>query len=358
MNVGTVSREREAFALPSDPSVPKATSGPRSFVIIAPCFNEESVIERFLSELEGCMARTPHEYTVVVVDDSSTDGTQEKLRAFHFENEGSFHLRAIRLTYNCGHQGAVRQGLRYAERFVADGYIVMDSDGEDDPAAIERLTTMTGCDIVFVKRGKRSESLLFRSFYVLYKILFRVISGNHIYFGNFSMVSRRVLLSINRQQFNHYPAFLSKSRFNKTHIRVDRRRRIDGDSKMRFDSLVMHGLMSLIEYSEQLLFFFIRVLAAILIFLFAVILYVAYEYFIMDRAIVGWTSTMATNLINGVLITSGIIVLGLLILSQKKASQSDTDLFTEYQVWVERFSQGGLPPRRSAAETGKPGANP
>jgi glycosyltransferase involved in cell wall biosynthesis len=310
---------------------------PRRFVIVTPCYNEEAVIKRFLTELEDVLATTSHEYTVVIVDDCSTDGTQMKLKESLFKAP-SHRLRPIRLTFNCGHQGAIRQGLRYAERFVADGYIVMDSDGEDDPAAIGRLTEKTGHDIVFVKRGKRSESLLFKAFYALYKALFRIISGNRIYFGNFSMISRRVLVSINRQEFVHYPAFLSKTRFPKTHIRVDRRKRIDGDSKMNFDSLVMHGLMSLIEYSEQLLFFFIRILLLMLVFLVAVVGYVAYERLIMQRAIVGWTSTMATNLLNGVLITTGIIVLGLLIVSQRRISSSRDDLFTEYPVWRERES--------------------
>jgi len=299
---------------------------------VTPCFNEEDVIQKFLVELETALSKTDHEFTVVVVDDCSTDDTQTKIRETSFRME-SLRLKPIRLSFNCGHQGAIKQGLRYAEKFEADGYIVMDSDGEDDPAAIASLTGITGKDIVFVRRGKRSESVLFKTFYALYKLLFRVISGSPIYFGNFSMISRRALTSINRQEYVHFPAFLSKTRFTKSHIRVDRRKRIDGNSKMKFDSLVMHGLLSLIEYSEQLLFFFIRILMAMLLFLAGVVGYVVYEKLIMDRAILGWTSTMAIGLLNGVLITSGIIVLGLLMVSQRRISQSRTLLFTEYPVW-------------------------
>lgn len=315
---------------------PNSFSDPaRRYVIVTPCFNEENVIGRFLDELELSIGRTRHEFTVVVVDDCSTDGTEKRIRECMTERK-PFEIRAIRLTFNCGHQEAIKQGLRYAERFEADGYIVMDSDGEDDPAAIARLTEICDRDIVFVKRGRRSESLLFKLFYMLYKLLFRIISGNQIYFGNFSMISRRTLLSLNRQEFRHYPAFLSKMRLTKTQIRVDRLKRIDGKSKMRFESLIMHGLMSLIEYAEQLLFFYIRILVAMLAFLGAVVGYVAYEYLIKDRAIAGWTSTMATNLLNAVLITSGIIVLGLLMVSQRRTSRSSTELFTEYPspIWI------------------------
>jgi hypothetical protein len=90
-------------------------------------------------------------------------------------------------------------------------------------------------------------------------------------------------MSINRQEFTHFAAYLSKTRFSKTHIQVDRRKRIDGNSKMNFDPLMMQGLMSLIEYSEQLLFFFIRILLAMLVFLAGVAGYVVYEKLTMDN---------------------------------------------------------------------------
>ena len=333
----------EAVGLRMEPLPLRKPEDPRRFVIVIPCFNEETVIKRFLDELEAVLSTTPFGFVVVMVDDCSTDGTQTVLKESGFRDE-AHTLKPIRLTFNCGHQGAIRQGLRYAERYEADGYIVMDSDGEDDPAAIAALTESIGHDIVFVKRGKRSESILFKTFYALYKVLFRVISGNHIYFGNFSMISRRALLSVNRQEFVHYPAFLSKTRFSKTHIRVDRRKRIDGTSKMNFDSLVMHGLMSLVEYSEQLLFLFIRILLAMMVFLAAVVGFVAYEYFIKHRAIAGWTSTMATNLMNGVLITSGTIVLGLLIVSKRRISHSRNDQFTEYPARRERLPEHDCQP--------------
>ncbi len=327
--------QSDAVGLILEPIPLRKPEEPRRFVIVTPCFNEERVILRFLDELEAVLSTTSHGFVVVLVDDCSTDGTQTLLKESGFRDEAHL-LKPIRLTFNCGHQGAIRQGLRYAERYEADGYIVMDSDGEDDPAAIAVLTKSIGQDIVFVKRGKRSESILFKTFYALYKVLFRVISGNHMYFGNFSMISRRALLTVNRQEFVHYPAFLSKTRFAKTHIRVDRRKRIDGNSKMNFDSLVMHGLMSLVEYSEQLLFLFIRILMAMMVFLAAVVGYVVFEYFIKDRAIAGWTSTMATNLMNGVLITSGVIVLGLLMVSQRRLTHSGKDQFTEYPTWRNR----------------------
>jgi glycosyltransferase involved in cell wall biosynthesis len=301
----------------------------RKFVIISPCYNEEKVIIPFLKELEEVFSMTEHIYTVIVVDDCSTDSTPEKLIHYRFQSE-KFVLKPISLKYNIGHQGAIKQGLKYAERYHADGYIVIDSDGEDDPYAICKLTNENyGADIVFVTRGNRSESLFFRISYYCYKILFKSISGNKIHFGNFSMITKKVLNIINIQEFEHYPAFLSKLKYNKNYIQFDRRKRIDGVSKMSYNNLVLHGLKSLIEYAEHLLFFFIRILILLMFVLIIFGFYVLYSYFIKHNAIQGWASTMVLGLINSILITSGIIVLGLLILSQKKKSQHKSDLFFE-----------------------------
>jgi hypothetical protein len=172
-------------------------------------------------------------------------------------------------------------------------------------------------DIVFINRGKRNESLAFKTGYLLYQLLFKIISGNKINFGNYSMVSKQVMDSISAQYFDHYSAFLSKLKFRKDFIRFDRRKRVNGSSKMNFNGLIMHGLKSLLEYSEELLFFFIRILSVIF---FVFVLYggyALYSYFFSHKAIPGWTSSILTGLVNSILITSGIIVLGLLIVSQR-----------------------------------------
>jgi glycosyltransferase involved in cell wall biosynthesis len=298
----------------------------QKYVIIAPCYNEENVIGKFLQELEEILAKTGYAFTVLIVDDCSTDKSVERLKAFSFKSN-AYQLEVIRLKYNVGHQGAIRQGLRYAAGIPALGYIVMDSDGEDDPEAIVQLLNGKPSDIKFVTRGKRRESLSFKAGYFFYKILFKIISGNQINFGNYTFISRRVLDSIHLQNFDHYSAFLSKQKYNKEFLKFDRRKRIDGHSKMNVNSLVIHGLKSLLEYSEQLLFFFIRVLMVFFLALMAYGGYVFYCYFISRKAILGWTSTIGIGLINSILITAGIIVLGLLIVSNKNRKNYQNDIF-------------------------------
>jgi len=299
------------------------------FVIISPCYNEEKLVLDFLTELEKTLLKTSHVFTVIMVDDCSTDSSLEKLLQFKFQSSENKY-KIIRLGYNIGHQGAIKQGIRYARKFDADGYIVIDADGEDDPEAILKLVEQPLTDIMFVSRGKRTQSVAFKIAYFLYKILFKIISGVNINFGNYSIISKRVFDSICMQDFDHYSAFLSRSKYRKGLIKFDRRRRIDGVSKMKFNDLVFHGLKSLIEYSEELMLFFIRILFLLFIFFLGFGGYVLYGKFISHEAIPGWTSNIALGLINSMLITAGIIVIGLLILSQKNRSKSYKDIFTEY----------------------------
>jgi glycosyltransferase involved in cell wall biosynthesis len=298
------------------------------YVIISPCYNEEDVISIFLNELETIFQQTPYHYTVVIVDDYSTDGTMEKLKEFQFASE-KYDLKPIRLKYNLGHQGAIHQGLKYASSIDANGYIVMDSDGEDDPQAILKLVKIKDFDIVFVSRGKRKESLFFKLGYYFYRLLFKIISGNKINFGNYSMISKSVVNCIHPQEFVHYSAFLSKQRFKKIFVKFDRRKRIDGKSKMNSNNLIMHGLKSMIEYSDELLFFFMRLLVLISIVMIGYIGYVLYTKFISQKAVSGWSSTITISLVNSMLIISAIIVLGLLIISRKDRGKSKEDLYKD-----------------------------
>ncbi|MCG8475200.1 MAG: glycosyltransferase [Cytophagales bacterium] len=277
------------------------------------------MIHRFLDEIEIVLQACPCQYHLVVVDDASNDSTPEILKnyAFHSPN---LSMDVLRLNYNMGHQEAIRQGLQFVHASAAatDGIIVMDSDGEDNPAAILRLSELEDFDIVFVERGKRQENRLFKIGYFFYKRLFRTITGQEISFGNFSMISPAVLRSIAQQPFIHYASFLSKQRFRSGKIRFDRRKRINGQSKMSYRSLVFHGLYSLIEYAEEMLFTLIRLFVGLFLLLAGFTGYVLYAKFISRKAILGWASTIISSLMVSSLIIVSTIIIGLLLLSIKK----------------------------------------
>ncbi|WP_422361171.1 glycosyltransferase [Reichenbachiella sp.] len=292
---------------------------PKEYIIVCPCYNEEMVIAHFLDELEDKLYAIDSNFVVVVVDDASSDGSLDVLKNYNFRSD-KFILRLIRMNFNMGHQESIRQGLIYAHRISnsANGIIVMDSDGEDDPKAIIELSKIDSFDIVQVTRGKRQETIKFKLGYFLYKLLFRVLTGNKISFGNYSLISFDVLNSVIKQKFFHYSAFLSKQKFTITSIRYDRQKRLDGNSKMNYQRLIFHGLYSLIEYSEEVLYFMMKAFLILLFFLVGIIGYVLYSKFISQEAIQGWASSVGSSLVITCLIIVSTIIVGLLLLSIKK----------------------------------------
>ncbi len=301
-----------------------------SYFIITPCYNEENVIISFLNEIENTLQDSAHCFTVVVINDSSTDASVALLEKHRFSTD-NISLKLISLNYNMGHQEAIRQGLAYACSICTDqkAIIVMDSDGEDDVLAINTLVEMSEYDVVFVSRGKRKESITFKIGYFFYKMLLKILIGKTLNFGNYSMITIVAARKIYHHKFLHYAAFLSNQRFNTNKIVFDRKKRLDGKSKMTYKSLVFHGLNSLIEYSDELLFSLMKLFLVLIIISFGTGIYILYAKFISKTAIAGWASYLGANLVIASLIVISTIIIGLLLVSIKKTISKQDGAYGE-----------------------------
>ena len=301
----------------------------RQVAIISPCFNEQGSIREFLELLKSNLASVADtKFHVVLVDDGSQDETVHVASSFDFQLDHiTFHL--LTLQHNVGHQKAIYQGLLYAESLPADYFIVMDADGEDDPAIIPALISETEADIVFVTRGKRQEGLLFRIGYFFYGLTFRLIINKKINFGNFSMIRRNVLTSVLNRSFIHYSASLSKLRFKKKFIRADRKKRLQGESKMSYNGLVLHGLKAFVEYADDMLIFFLKMFSLLFIFFIGLGINILYQKFVTHMAILGWASVLLSVLFNAMLIILCFFLMGVLLLNiHDRSSFQRTALYT------------------------------
>lgn len=280
--------------------------------VIAPCFNETGAILPFLTELEQVLSRIEEHCSIILVDDGSLDDTMQKALEFK-PSARNITLQIIGLPYTMGHQEAIYQGLLYAETTTAQRFVVMDADGEDDPGAIIELLGIRDASIVFVARGKRRESIGFQLGYRLYRLLFRLVAGRAITFGNYSMIDRRVLAAVLDRSFVHYAAFLSRQKVPSRIIVRDRRLRLDGHSKMGLGNLTLHAFRSLIEYSEEMLSVFLKAFLYLsVVFLFSALMIVGIKIF-TDLAIPGWASNLSATLFNSMLVCLGSFMIGLLL---------------------------------------------
>ena len=291
------------------------------FLIILPFFNESELIVELLILLENKLKYLNDNFKLVFVNDGSTDDGAELIEK-HIFNCSNISKEIIELNNNAGHQNAIRQGIIYAKINHLEnckGVIIMDSDGEDNPDALAELINKTNHDVVFVTRGKRKENITFKLSYLLYKLIFKLITGKNINFGNYALISPKVLNAIAEKHFFHFSSFLSKQRFNIEYIRYDRNKRLKGKSKMGFKNLLIHALKSFIEYHEELIYFQVKVFIIILFAFTGMLSYVVYEKYISHTAILGWSSTLLIGLINGILIMFSSIIISTLLMNLKNA---------------------------------------
>jgi glycosyltransferase involved in cell wall biosynthesis len=121
-----------------------------SVLAVVPAFNESANLPRVVADL----SRTMPLKNILVVDDGSTDGTPELLPRLG--------VRWLTLSQRLGVGGAVRAGIRYAERAGYDYVVRIDGDGQHRACDIARMLApvVTGrADVALGSRFLRGRRL-------------------------------------------------------------------------------------------------------------------------------------------------------------------------------------------------------
>lgn len=115
-------------------------------LLVIPAFNEQASLGGLLTEIKALPPIAGVSIDAVVVDDGSSDRTQEVARA------GG--ARVLRLCRNLGIGGAVQAGIQLAHREGFDAAVQMDGDGQHPPGELHRLLAAQGPDLVVGTRYK------------------------------------------------------------------------------------------------------------------------------------------------------------------------------------------------------------
>ena len=127
--------------------------------VILPVHNERENLAPLLAEIEQALDGMDRSYEVLAIDDGSTDGSGDELRALSREKP---HLKAILFRNNFGQSAAFDAGFRHASGRIV---VTMDADGQNDPADIPRMIQVLehdGFDFVAGERHQRRDGLLLR----------------------------------------------------------------------------------------------------------------------------------------------------------------------------------------------------
>jgi|UPI0004BB0B21 hypothetical protein len=264
-------------------------------LIVTPVFEDR---ESFLELLKAIKAEFSDGAYVIAVEDGSLV-SPVLIDDFKFAGVAG---ELISLKRNVGHQSAIAIGLQYVGlHFSESTVVILDSDGEDDPASIRKLLHLMdekGVAAVVAERSKRNVSMQFEVFYFLYKIVFRVFTGRNINFGNYMAlkpIAIQRLLSMH-ELWVHIAGCLLCSKLPIKGIAVERGARYRGTSKMNFSSLVLHALKGMSIFSNSIV---VRVCVVSSLFAFFALLLMPIPLVLktLSLASPGWSSTLFAALL-------------------------------------------------------------
>tara|TARA_B110000495_G_C22929470_1_gene543287 strand:- start:80 stop:1003 length:924 start_codon:yes stop_codon:yes gene_type:complete len=265
--------------------------------IVIPVYNDHESLVKLIKRIDS-LELGKYLLNIIIVDDFSEKKVSSILAKNKYHKINS--ITVIRLKHNYGHQLAIKEGLCESLDMLSDYTVVMDGDGEDNPEEIGDLVneSVKFKRIVVASRGERYDSLIFKTFYKIYILLFKMMTGKIINFGNFSVIPRNqleVICSMSTIGI-HYPATLLKTKLEIKHLKIDRGKRYLGESKMNLTSLIYHGLKSFCVFNEivipRLLIFSSGIIAFIILSIATIV-----TLKLMGQATPGWASNLASSLL-------------------------------------------------------------
>lgn len=303
-------------------------------LVVLPSLHEGSTIKDLVAEsTQACKdsigPNTQIEF--LVADDSQ--GTDQALNQLASSDA---RVRLFIPTSRLGHQRGLTAALRYVKEELPtfDIVVTMDADGEDRPSDIPRLIQpilANEADLVRAQRGKRSVHRSFTFGYLIYRGIFRTLTGMTITSGNFAAARGTWWHDeLNSKIWNlTFSGTLASITGRVADIPCDRDPRRQGQSRMNFSSLIGYGLMFALPFSLR-----IAVRAAVLtavaavVALIAVVTVVSLRLF-TDTSTPGWTTTVAFGATGVVLIAFVALTSALVLYASTMSGRADSGRITK-----------------------------
>jgi glycosyltransferase involved in cell wall biosynthesis len=218
--------------------------------IVTPTFNEERNIEELSKQIEFQMKNTSYDYEHIIIDNASTDNTQNLIRKICSEN------KSVKAIFNAKNFGHIRSPFYGILQSRGDGVILLASDFQDPPELIPALIEKwnNGSDIVLLKRNKSNENffieLFKRMFYRIIKLLSETSLTERT--TGSGIIDKKIIDQL-RKIDEPYPYFrgLILEFTNKiSTLEFNQPKRIYGSSKNNFFTLFDIGMLGIIKHSK------------------------------------------------------------------------------------------------------------
>jgi glycosyltransferase involved in cell wall biosynthesis len=181
----------------SSPGPSDRGNGVPELSIVVPMFNEEENIDYFFQRIFNLLDSLNLTQEIICVNDGSSDGTLEKLLAYHQKYP---QVKVLNFSRNFGKETALTAGLHYAR---GRAVVPIDADLQDPPELIQTFIAKwrEGYDVVYAVRTKRhGEGWFKRATANLFYRLINFFSETAIpkNTGNFRLLDARVVKVLNQ----------------------------------------------------------------------------------------------------------------------------------------------------------------
>jgi polyisoprenyl-phosphate glycosyltransferase len=267
--------------------------------IVLPVFNEVGIVDELVRRLHEALA-AEGSYEIVVVDDSSSDGTWDALLV---HAAADHRLRLVRLSRNFGHQVALTAGMDAAR---GEAIVTMDGDLQDPPEVIPTLVARwrEGYDVVYAIRTEREGEGLFKRgtaagfYWILRKVAPIEIPAQA---GDFRLLSRRASRAL--AQMPERARFLRgmSSWIGYKQIGVPYRRdaRFAGETKYPTRKMLRFATDAITSFSSAPLRLVSAVGFVFVVFCAGYLAYTLYVKAFTNQAVAGWTTVVVLVLLLG-----------------------------------------------------------
>jgi glycosyltransferase involved in cell wall biosynthesis len=218
--------------------------------IVTPTFNEEKNIEELSRQIAVQMKSTNYNYEHIIIDNASTDNTQNVIRKICSENKS---VKAIFNNKNFGHIRSPFYGILQTK---GDAVIFIASDFQDPPDLIPELLEKwnNGSEVVLLKRKKSNVNTFTESFKKLFYKIINLISETTLTerTTGSGIIDKNIVEQL-RKIDEPYPYFrgLILEFTNKiSTLEFNQPKRTQGISKNNFFTLFDIGMLGIIKHSK------------------------------------------------------------------------------------------------------------
>ncbi len=281
--------------------------------IISPVYKAEKIIDELVKRIIQNVVHITDDYEIILVEDSSPDGSWDKIEAQCLLNK---KVKGIKLSRNFGQHYAISAGIDLCK---GDYAVIIDCDLQDDPKYISQLIqeANNGFDIVYTAKFSRKHSgfknITANAFNTVFNYLAETQTSRSDV-GSFSLISRKVIDAYKKinDSRRHYLMILRELGFRHTYINIEHHERYEGKTSYTFSKLLNHAIDGITFNSTKLLRISIGIGFAMCTAAFFWASYLVYLY-IFRNIPEGYTSLMVMLLLSTGIILISIGITGIYI---------------------------------------------